>query len=129
MTLLQTKAFARRASGGNHGFLWSHTCYLGPSLDFRLASAARDRTFVAEIDFRFDHRPWDVLAAYDEGECDILPEFVTQRRALEPNLSPAVRGVSRFPDDAHVYPFMIIAGLANAGRRHGVRLRRVRVDD
>jgi glycine/D-amino acid oxidase-like deaminating enzyme len=129
VTLLQAKAFARRTSDGNHGFFWSHTCYLGPSLDFRLASAARDRTLEAEIDFRVDHRAWDGLAAYDEGECDILPEFVIQRRALEPDLSPAVRDASRFPGDAHGYPFLLVAGLANTGRRHGVRLRRARVDD
>lgn len=138
VTLLEGEGLARGASGRNHGFLWLHTRYPGPSLDLCLASAARYRTLEAELEFRFDHRPCGgLVAAYDEGECEILREFVAQRRALgldfhfltgdearafEPDLSPVVRGASHFAGDGHVYPFLLVAGLANAARRHGARI-------
>jgi len=138
VTLLEAEGLARGASGRNHGFLWLHTRYPGPSLDLCLASAARYRTLEDELGARFDYRRCGgLVVGTSDGECEILREFVAQRRALgldyryltgdearalEPDLSPAVQGASFFPDDGHVYPFLLVAALANAARRHGARI-------
>lgn len=138
VTLLEADGLARGASGRNHGFLWLHTRYPGTSLDLCLASAARYRTLEQELEGRFDYRRCGgLVVGYAEAECRILREFVAQRRDLgldfqylsgdeararEPALASDVRGASYFPDDGHVYPFLLVAALANAARRHGASI-------
>jgi sarcosine oxidase subunit beta len=77
------------------------------------------------------------VTATRDGECDILREFVAQRRELgldfryltgndvrdlEPGLAPEVQGASYFPGDGHLYPFLLVAGLARAARRNGAKI-------
>jgi glycine/D-amino acid oxidase-like deaminating enzyme len=138
VVLLEQDGLARGASGRNHGFLWLHTRYPGVSLDLCLASAKRYQTLEQELEFGFElRRCGGLVTATSDGEVEILREFVAQRRALgldfellsgdearklEPDLSPEILGASYFADDCHVYPFLLVAGLANAARRHGARI-------
>jgi glycine/D-amino acid oxidase-like deaminating enzyme len=137
--LLEQDGLARGASGRNHGFLWLHTRYPGISLDLCLTSAERYRTLEDEIDFGFElRRCGGLVTATSESEVEILSEFVEQRRGLgldyqmltgdearqlEPDMSPNILGASYFGGDCHVYPFLLVAGLANAARCRGANIR------
>ncbi len=139
VVLLEQDGLARGASGRNHGFLWLHTRYPGTSLDLCLASAKRYRTLEQELDFGFElRRCGGLVTATSESEAGILREFVGQRRELgfdfqfltgdearqlEPDLSPNVIAASYFAGDSHVYPFLLVAGLANAARRQGAMIQ------
>jgi glycine/D-amino acid oxidase-like deaminating enzyme len=138
VVLLEQDGLARGASGRNHGFLWLHTRYPGVSLDLCLASAKRYRNLEQELDFGFElRRCGGLVTATSESEVEILREFVGHRRALgldfqlltgdearqlEPALSPEIIGASYFAGDCHVYPFLLVAGYANAARQNGARI-------
>lgn len=138
VVLLEQDGLARGASGRNHGFLWLHTRYPGTSLDLCLASAQRYLTLQDEIAFDFEmRRCGGLVTATSESEVEILREFVEQRRALsldfqlltgdearrvEPELSSDILAASYFADDCHVYPFLLVAGLAKAARSHGAKI-------
>ncbi|MFL5760187.1 MAG: NAD(P)/FAD-dependent oxidoreductase [Thermomicrobiales bacterium] len=138
VVLLEQDGLARGASGRNHGFLWLHTRYPGTSLNLCLASAQRYLTLQDEIAFDFEmRRCGGLVTATSESEVEILREFVEQRRALsldfqlltgdearrlEPELSPDILAASYFADDCHVYPFLLVAGLAKAARSHGAKI-------
>jgi sarcosine oxidase subunit beta len=116
-----------------------HTRYPGTSLDLCLASANRYKGLEEELDFGFElRRCGGLVTASSESEAGILREFVGQRRELgldfhfltgdeareiEPDLSPHIVAASYFPGDCHVYPFLLVAGLANASRRHGATIK------
>jgi sarcosine oxidase subunit beta len=138
VTLLEQDGLARGASGRNHGFLWLHTRYPGVSLDLCLVSAKRYQTLEQELEFGFElRRCGGLVTATQETEVEILREFVEQRRTLglnlqllsgdearrlEPDLSPSILGASYFEGDCHVYPFLLVAGYANAARRNGAKI-------
>jgi glycine/D-amino acid oxidase-like deaminating enzyme len=138
VVLLEQDGLARGASGRNHGFLWLHTRFPGVSLDLCLASSKRYRTLEQELEFEFElRRCGGLVTATTEGEVEILREFVGQRRALgldfqfldgddarqlEPDLSADILGASYFAGDCHVYPFLLVAGYANAARRNGAQI-------